>query len=173
MTHGHSHATHVDLGDPQLNERIGAGMEAVEEKLRSETDRGQDFLKDKVSHLSKAGGKRFRPMMALLASEYGTKPGCEEVIKSATVVEMVHVATLYHDDVMDEADRRRGVESANSRWNNSVAILAGDALLAHASRLMSQLDTHTVGHFADTFEELVTGQMRETIGAGEANPVDH
>lgn len=86
---------------------------------------------------------------------------------------MVHVATLYHDDVMDEADRRRGVQSANSRWNNSVAILAGDALLAHASRLMSQLDTHTVEHFAETFEELVTGQMRETIGAGEANPIDH
>ena len=173
MTHGQSHATHVDLGDPQLNERIGAGMEAVEDKLRSEIDRGQDFLKDKVSHLSKAGGKRFRPIMALLASEYGSRPGCEEVVKAATVVEMVHVATLYHDDVMDEADRRRGVESANSRWNNSVAILAGDALLAHASRLMSQLDTHTVGHFADTFEELVTGQMRETIGAGEANAVEH
>ena len=173
MTHGQSHATHVDLGDPQLNERIGAGMEAVEDKLRSEIDRGQDFLKDKVSHLSKAGGKRFRPMMALLASEYGSRPGCEEVVKAATVVEMVHVATLYHDDVMDEADRRRGVESANSRWNNSVAILAGDALLAHASRLMSELDTHTVGHFADTFEELVTGQMRETIGAGEANAVEH
>lgn len=173
MTHGQSHATHVDLGDPQLNERIGAGMEAVEDKLRSEIDRGQDFLKDKVSHLSKAGGKRFRPMMALLASEYGSRPGCEEVVKAATVVEMVHVATLYHDDVMDEADRRRGVESANSRWNNSVAILAGDALLAHASRLMSELDTHTVAHFADTFEELVTGQMRETIGAGEANAVEH
>ena len=173
MTHGQSHATHVDLGDPQLNERIGAGMEAVEDKLRSEIDRGQDFLKDKVSHLSKAGGKRFRPMMALLASEYGSRPGCEEVVKAATVVEMVHVATLYHDDVMDEADRRRGVESANSRWNNSVAILAGDALLGHASRLMSELDTHTVGHFADTFEELVTGQMRETIGAGEANAVEH
>ena len=148
MTHGQSHATHVDLGDPQLNERIGAGMEAVEDKLRSEIDRGQDFLKDKVSHLSKAGGKRFRPMMALLASEYGPRPGCKEVVKAATVVEMVHVATLYHDDVMDEADRRRGVESANSRWNNSVAILAGDALLAHASRLMSELDTHTVGHLS-------------------------
>ena len=176
MTHGQSHATHVDLGDPQLNERIGAGMEAVEDKLRSEIDRGQDFLKDKVSHLSKAGGKRFRPMMALLASEYGSRPGCEEVVKAATVVEMVHVATLYHDDVMDEADRRRGVESANSRWNNSVAILAGDALLAHASRLMSELDTHTVGHFADTFEELVTGQMRETVGAqgaGGGDAVEH
>ncbi|MDO5032382.1 polyprenyl synthetase family protein [Corynebacterium sp.] len=173
MTHGQTHTTQVDLGDPQLTERINAGMAEVEKLLHAEIDRGQDFLRDKVVHLSEAGGKRFRPMMALLASEYGQKPGSPNVIKAATVVEMVHVATLYHDDVMDEAERRRGVQSANFRWTNSVAILAGDALLAHASRLMSQLDTHTVAHFADTFEELVTGQMRETVGAGEANAVDH
>ena len=86
---------------------------------------------------------------------------------------MVHLATLYHDDVMDEAERRRGVESANARWGNTVAILAGDILFAHASRLMSQMDLETVAHFADTFEELVTGQMRETVGAGEADPVEH
>lgn len=163
----------VDLGDPQLTARVAAGVAEVENMLDVEIDRGESFVIDKALHLTKAGGKRFRPMMALLASEYGERPGSYEVIKAATSVEMVHVATLYHDDVMDEADRRRGVESANSRWSNSVAILAGDALLAHASRLMSQLDTHTVEHFADTFEELVTGQMRETIGAGEANPVEH
>lgn len=148
-------------------------MAAVEDLLSVELDRGQDFLKEKVRHLSLAGGKRFRPMMALLASEFGERPESPDVVKAATAVEMVHVATLYHDDVMDEADRRRGVESANFRWTNSVAILAGDALLAHSSRLMSQLDTHTVEHFAETFEELVTGQMRETIGAGEANAVEH
>ncbi|HLR48814.1 MAG TPA: polyprenyl synthetase family protein [Corynebacterium sp.] len=163
----------VDLGDDQLNDRVAAGVAAVERLLHDETNRGASFVSDKAQHLSEAGGKRFRPIMSLLASEFGEAPGSDNVIKAATVVEMVHVATLYHDDVMDEADRRRGVESANSRWNNSVAILAGDALLAHASRLMSQLDTHTVEHFAATFEELVTGQMRETIGAGEANPVDH
>ena len=173
MSHGQTHAKHVKLGDAQLTERINAGMTAVEDLLSAELDRGQDFLKEKVRHLSMAGGKRFRPMMALLASEFGDRPESPEVIKAATAVEMVHVATLYHDDVMDEADRRRGVESANFRWTNSVAILAGDALLAHASRLMSQLDTHTVEHFAETFEELVTGQMRETIGAGEANAVEH
>lgn len=163
----------VDLGDAQLNERIATGVAAVEKMLHAEIDRGEFFLADKALHLSSAGGKRFRPIMALLASEFGPETGSERVIKAGTVVEMVHVATLYHDDVMDEADRRRGVESANSRWSNSVAILAGDALLAHASRLMSQLDVQTVEHFADTFEELVTGQMRETLGAGEANPVDH
>ncbi|APT94213.1 MAG: polyprenyl synthetase family protein [Corynebacterium sp.] len=163
----------VDLGDDQLNDRVAAGVAAVERLLHDETNRGASFVSDKAQHLSEAGGKRFRPIMSLLASEFGPEPGNPRVVKAATVVEMVHVATLYHDDVMDEADRRRGVQSANSRWNNSVAILAGDALLAHASRLMSQLDTHTVEHFAETFEELVTGQMRETIGAGEANPIDH
>lgn len=163
----------VDLGDPQLTQRVAAGVARVEEMLRAEIDRGESFVIEKALHLTYAGGKRFRPVMALLASEYGAEPGSERVVKAACSVEMVHVATLYHDDVMDEAERRRGVESANSRWSNSVAILAGDALLAHASRLMSQLDTHTVEHFAETFEQLVTGQMRETIGAGEANAVAH
>lgn len=163
----------VDLGDPQLSARVAAGVSAVEDLLHTEINSGATFVNDKAFHLAQAGGKRFRPVMSLLASEYGPYPGCDKVIKAATSVEMIHVATLYHDDVMDEADRRRGVESANSRWSNSVAILAGDALLAHASRLMSQLDTHTVEHFAQTFQELVTGQMRETIGAGEANAVEH
>ncbi|APT91853.1 geranylgeranyl pyrophosphate synthase [Corynebacterium phocae] len=163
----------VDLGDPQLTMRVATGVAAVEKLLLEEIKRGQQFVFEKALHLTSAGGKRFRPVMALLASEYGPEAGSEKVIKAATLVEVIHVATLYHDDVMDEADRRRGVESANSRWSNSVAILAGDALLAHASRIMSQLDTHTVAHFAETFEELVTGQMRETQGAGGANPVEH
>lgn len=172
MSNGHT-TSGLDLGDQQLTERVAAGLGAVETLLRAEIDRGHDFVIEKALHLAEAGGKRFRPVMSLLASEFGQRPGSERVVRAATSVEMVHVATLYHDDVMDEAERRRGVESANSRWNNSVAILAGDALLAHASRLMSQLDTHTMAHFADTFEMLVTGQMRETIGAGEANAVEH
>ncbi|OFS22886.1 polyprenyl synthetase family protein [Corynebacterium sp. HMSC04H06] len=172
-TSSHGSAQSVDLGDPQLNQRVGAGVAAVEELLRTEITQGEDFVHEKALYLAEAGGKRFRPVMALLASEYGPEPGSARVVKAATSVEMVHVATLYHDDVMDEAERRRGVESANSRWGNSVAILAGDALLAHASRLMGQLDTHTVEHFAETFQTLVTGQMRETIGAGEANAIEH
>ena len=94
MSHGQTHAKHVDLGDAQLTERINAGMAAVEDLLNTELDRGQDFIKDKVRHLSLAGGKRFRPMMALLASEFGERSQSPEVIKAATVVEMVHVATL-------------------------------------------------------------------------------
>lgn len=158
------HAGEVDLGDDALNARIAAGMAAVENLLLTELNDGEDFITDKVTHLARAGGKRFRPLMALLASEFGSNPGSENVIKAAGVVEIVHLATLYHDDVMDEADRRRGVESANLRWGNSIAILSGDYLLSHASNLMAQLDTETVKHFAETFRELVTGQMRESIG---------
>lgn len=163
----------VDLGDAELNAVITEGMQRVEDKLRHELSQGADFVSEKVLHLTKAGGKRFRPMFALLASNYGTSPLSDDVIKAAVVVEATHLATLYHDDVMDEAEKRRGVESANSRWNNSVAILAGDILLAHASRIMGELGAETVLHFADTFEVLVTGQMRETIGAGSSNPVEH
>ena len=163
----------VDLGDEQLNSRIAAGMETVEDLLRSELSQGAEFITDKVLHLTTAGGKRFRPMMALLAAEYGPHAESDNVYKAAGVVEIVHLATLYHDDVMDEADQRRGVESANSRWSNSVAILSGDVLLAHASRIMSTMDSLTVRHFGETFQELVTGQMRETLGAGESDPVEH
>lgn len=177
MTYGTTpsprHGFKIDLGDDALNTRLNTGLEAVEDLLMAELSRGEKFLTDKVTHLAAAGGKRFRPMMALLCAEFGPNPRAQNVINGATVTEMVHLATLYHDDVMDEAERRRGVESANARWSNTVAILAGDILFAHASRLMSRMDLATVEHFADTFEELVTGQMRETVGAQGTNPVEH
>lgn len=180
MTYGTTpsprHGFNLDLGDDALNARLNAGLEAVEELLITELSHGESFLTDKVTHLAKAGGKRFRPMMALLCSEFGPRPGSENVVRGAAVAEMVHLATLYHDDVMDEAERRRGVDSANARWSNTVAILAGDILFAHASRQMALMDLDTVAHFADTFAELVTGQMRETIGvSGTAatDPVEH
>lgn len=168
-----STGTRVDLGNPALNEDISVGMTRVEELLQKELSVGEDFIVEKVKHLAKAGGKRFRPMFALLASQYGDRPVSEDVIKAAVVVEMTHLATLYHDDVMDEAAKRRGVESANARWSNSVAILAGDILLAHVSRLMADLGTDTVRHFSETFGDLVTGQMRETIGVGDNDPIEH
>lgn len=177
MTHGPTHppftAGHVDLGDADLNSRIFAGLSSVEGLLEEELSQGEGFLVDKVAHLAKAGGKRFRPLMALLASQYGPAAGGPDVIRAAAVVEITHLATLYHDDVMDEAELRRGVESANARWGNSVAILAGDILLAHASRIMSELGTATVAHFAETFGDLVTGQMRETVGPRGADPIEH
>lgn len=163
----------IDLGDAQLTEDLSCGMARVETLLRSKLSTGEDFLVDKVLHLAEAGGKRFRPMFALLASQYGDRPMSENVIKAAAVVEIVHLATLYHDDVMDEAQRRRGVYSANARWGNSVAILAGDILLSHASSIMAELGVETVSHFAVTFGQLVTGQMRETVGARGTNPIEH
>lgn len=165
--------TRVDLGDETLNEQVVSGMTRVENYLHDELSKSPDFLTDKIMHLTVAGGKRFRPMFALLASNYGERPMCDEVVKAAAIVEMTHLATLYHDDVMDEAQMRRGVPSANARWTNSIAILSGDILLAHASRIMGELGVETVMHFAETFGTLVTGQMRETIGAGESNPVEH
>ncbi|ALP49255.1 polyprenyl synthetase family protein [Corynebacterium glutamicum] len=166
-------ASQVEFGDPELTARINDAMVQVEELLHTELSSGEDFLVDIVMHLTRAGGKRFRPMFALLASEFGEKSLSENVIKAAVVVEITHLATLYHDDVMDEASMRRGVPSANARWDNSVAILAGDILLAHASGLMSQLGTDTVAHFAETFGELVTGQMRETVGPRDTDPIEH
>jgi heptaprenyl diphosphate synthase len=166
--------TGLDLGSAEFTGMIQDGMERVEAELRSSLSVGESFLTDKVSHLAKAGGKRFRPMFALIASQYGDRAMSDDVISGAVVVELTHLATLYHDDVMDEADRRRGAESANARWDNSVAILAGDYIFAVASRLMADLGTDTVRHFADTFGELVTGQMRETIGCGpDEDPVEY
>ncbi|WP_151549433.1 MULTISPECIES: polyprenyl synthetase family protein [Corynebacterium] len=163
----------LDLGDPELSAWVTEKMEDVEELLRNDVASGADFVADKVAHLFEAGGKRFRPMFALLASQYGPEPGSLNVQRAGAIVEMTHLATLYHDDVMDEAEKRRGVESANHRWNNSVAILAGDILLAYTSRMMGQLGVETVQHFATTFEQLVTGQMRETVGPRGGDPVEH
>jgi len=96
------------------------------------------------------------------------------VITAAAAVELVHIATLYHDDVMDEATMRRGAGHANARWDNTVAILAGDYLFAHASRLVSDLGTDAARIIAETFAELVTGQLRETIGPGpDDDPIAH
>ena len=164
----------VDLGDAELEAVVTRGMRASEDMLIGELSRGEEFLVERVRHLAEAGGKRFRPMLAMLAAQFGPRPESEDVVTAATVIELTHLATLYHDDVMDEADMRRGVESANSRWSNSVAILAGDYLFATASRLLAQLGSETVAHFAETFGELVTGQMRESIGCPEGDDeVEH
>lgn len=157
----------VDLGDPVLAAAVRDGLARVEELLISELSDGEDFLTEVALHLAKAGGKRFRPLFTLLTAQLGPEPDDAAVVTAATAVELVHLATLYHDDVMDEATMRRGAPSANARWSNSVAILAGDFLFAHASRLVSTLGPDAVRTIAETFAELVTGQMRETIGTGK------
>lgn len=164
----------IDLGDTQLAATVRDRLKQVEELLVSELSDGEDFLTEAALHLAKAGGKRFRPLFTVLTAQLGPKASDPSVVTAATVVELVHLATLYHDDVMDEASMRRGAPSANSRWGNSVAILAGDYLFAHASRLVSTLGPSAVQIIAETFAELVTGQMRETIGLrGEQDPIQH
>lgn len=157
----------VDIGDAALADTLRSRLAEVEELIVARLETGEDFLSDVALHLVTAGGKRFRPVVTLLAGQLGPEPDHERLVKAAVVCEMIHLATLYHDDVMDEATMRRGVESANARWDNSVAILAGDFLFAHSSMLLAELGPEAVQLIAQTFAELVTGQMRETVGPGE------
>ncbi|MGI8308663.1 polyprenyl synthetase family protein [Saccharopolyspora hattusasensis] len=154
-----------DIADEALADSVRQGLARVERLLRESVRSDFEFATRTSLHLVDAGGKRFRPLFALLAAQFGD-PDAEGVIKSAAVVEMIHLATLYHDDVMDEATMRRGATSANARWDNSVAILTGDFLFARASRLIADLGSEAVRQMAGTFEALVTGQMRETVGVG-------
>ncbi|MGV9712220.1 polyprenyl synthetase family protein [Gordonia sp. NPDC003424] len=163
----------VDLGTDEFAETVRLSLAQVEDLLLTELSSGDEIMTEAATHLAKAGGKRFRPMFAILASRFGPDAGSADVITSATVVEMIHLATLYHDDVMDEAPMRRGAPSANARWTNSIAILSGDFLFARASRLVSTLGPDAVRIIAETFAELVTGQMRETVGARGADAIDH
>jgi heptaprenyl diphosphate synthase len=161
------------LPDGELGQALSDGLARVEAALAAAVASEHAFVRETAGHLMAAGGKRFRPMLALLAAQLGdaTAP---EVVDAAVVCELTHLATLYHDDVMDEASVRRGAPSANSRWGNSVAILTGDFLFARASDLLADLGPDAVRVQAQTFERLVTGQLRETVGAqpGE-DPVDH
>lgn len=158
--------------DPALAGSLGAGLTEVERLLRENVRSQFPLVTEAASHLVEAGGKRFRPMMVLLAAQFGD-PRAGGVVPSAVVVELTHLATLYHDDVMDEAAMRRGAESANARWDNSVAILTGDFLFARASELLADLGAEAVRIHAQTFARLVTGQIRETVGPGGEDAVAH
>jgi len=164
----------VDLGDAELATVVQDGLHAVEDRLHDALSAGELFVSEKALHYVEAGGKRFRPLFTMLGAQLGPQPQSEQVITAATVVELIHLATLYHDDVMDEATMRRGAVSANARWNNSKTILTGDYLFAQASRLVAQLGPDAVRIIAETFAELVTGQMRETVGVKDGDdPVEH
>ena len=147
-----------------LGESLAEGLGRVEATLATAVASEHPFVSEAAGHLMAAGGKRFRPMLALLAAHLGDAQA-PEVVRAAVVCELTHLATLYHDDVMDEADVRRGAQSANSRWTNSVAILTGDLLFARASDILADLGPEAVRIQARTFERLVTGQIRETVGA--------
>ncbi len=161
----------VDFGDPAFAETVRDGVARVENIISTELRGGDDLMTEVALHLFEAGGKRFRPLFTILSAHCGPDPGNWQVPVAGAVIELVHLATLYHDDVMDEALVRRGAPSANARWGNSIAILAGDYLFATASRLVSQLGPDAVRIIAETFAELVTGQMRETKGATTGDDV--
>ncbi|GAA3155591.1 polyprenyl synthetase family protein [Blastococcus jejuensis] len=161
------------LPEGPLGASLAAGLADVERELIGSVGSEHPFIREAAGHLMAAGGKRFRPMLALLAAQLGDARA-PEVIRAAVVCELTHLATLYHDDVMDEAVVRRGAPSANSRWTNSIAILTGDLLFARASDILADLGPEAVRIQAQTFERLVTGQIRETVGAGAGeDPVDH
>ncbi len=157
--------------DDELEERLRAQLALVEERLEREIRSEAPFVTEAARHLLHAGGKRFRPALTLLAAEAGDASR-DEVITAACVVELTHLASLYHDDVMDEADLRRGAESANSRWDNHVAILTGDFLFSKSSELTARLGADAVRIQAETFTRLVEGQILETL-TPDSDPLAH
>jgi heptaprenyl diphosphate synthase len=160
-----STALALPILDAELEERLERRLQQVEEELAGHIVSEAPFVTEAARHLMDAGGKRFRPLLVLLAAETGN-PDADGVITSACVVELTHLASLYHDDVMDEADLRRGAESANARWDNHVAILTGDFLFSKSSELTAQLGADAVRIQARTFTRLVEGQILETLGPG-------
>ncbi|MGH3309029.1 MAG: polyprenyl synthetase family protein [Streptomyces sp.] len=163
----------LTVRDQALEADVQAGLAAVEEGLFEATKSDVPFITEAAQHLVRAGGKRFRPLLVMLGAQFGD-PYAPGVVPSAVVVELTHLATLYHDDVMDEADVRRGVPSANVNWTNSVAVLTGDFLFARASHILADLGPEAVRVQAEAFERLVTGQILETAGPREdRDPVQH
>ncbi|QPK94010.1 polyprenyl synthetase family protein [Actinomyces sp. zg-332] len=151
---------------PNLKRTVEYGLGRVEEELLEQV-RGHGNLIDPLTgHLAKAGGKRLRPMLTLLASQLGREKEevTDQAVKCALAVELIHLATLYHDDVMDCAPIRRGAVAAHEQWSNNLAILAGDLLFARASQIISRLPASMIMRYAVTFERLCAGQMSETFG---------
>jgi heptaprenyl diphosphate synthase len=162
----------LQFTDPALESAVLATLGRVEERLRTAVYSDDPLVGEAARHLFEAGGKRFRPLLAAIGAQFGTGDA-PEVVLAAVVVELTHLATLYHDDVMDEAEVRRGAPSANSRWGNSIAILVGDFLFACAATAAAQLGDEAVRIQAATFARLVHGQIAETVGPRDADPVAH
>ncbi len=151
-----------------------ARLDVIEEALLAAARAESPLVTEAARHIISAGGKRFRPLLVVLSSEFGDSPVREDdVVRAAVVVELTHVASLYHDDVMDEAQLRRGSASANVRWGNTIAILVGDLLFARASDEVAELGPDFVRIQARTFSRLVQGQIAETVGPQGADPLEH
>jgi heptaprenyl diphosphate synthase len=158
------------VADKDLLAKLESGLEKVEAKLIEAVAHTDPIAKVTTRHLIDAGGKRIRPTLVLLCAQLGD-PSAEEVIQAAVVAELTHIGTLYHDDVMDNAPKRRGVDTAHVIWGNNVAILTGDLLFARASQLVSKLGQRAITLQADTFERLCLGQLNETVGPAEGQDV--
>jgi heptaprenyl diphosphate synthase len=162
----------LDIADQELESSIVATLEEVEALLRDGVVSADPLVTEAAQHLLVAGGKRFRPLLVALGGHLGDPHG-PQLAPAAVCVELTHLATLYHDDVMDEAGVRRGAPSANARWSNSVAILVGDYLFARAADIAADLGTEAVRIQARTFARLVHGQIAETVGPRDRDPVAH
>lgn len=154
-------------------EAIEEGLEAVELGLSAEMSFADNLADVTSRYLLDAGGKRIRPALTLLAAQLG-EGNNPQVYVAAQAVEITHLASLYHDDVMDEALMRRGVPSAQTVWGNSVAIITGDLLFARAGKLIASLGARATELQAEVFERLCLGQLHETIGPRDGeDPVAH
>jgi len=163
----------IDFADERVEASIARVLAEVEAELRRTVVSADPLVTEAARHLLDAGGKRFRPLLVALGAQFGN-PDAPQVVPAAVVMELTHLATLYHDDVMDEAPLRRGTPSANSRWSNSVAILVGDYLFARAADIAADLGIEAVRLQARTFSRLVHGQIAETVGPrGGVDPVAH
>lgn len=163
----------VELADATLAAEVVDGLALVEDGLREAARAQHELLADTSQYLIDAGGKRFRATLVLLAAQFGD-PRDERIVPAAVAIELTHLATLYHDDVMDEAAVRRGEPSANARWDNTISILTGDYLFARASQILADLGAEAIRIQAATFARLVNGQIAETVGPrpGE-DPLTH
>lgn len=163
----------LTIEDDALQEYLVSRLAEVEQVLHSAAVDNDVLIAEASRHLIDAGGKRFRPLLTLLCAQFGDPSG-EGVVPTAAVMELTHLASLYHDDVMDSAQQRRGVPSANVEWGNKVAVLTGDLLFARASALMSGLGAEAIKIQSDTSARLVSGQIRETVGpAPDEDRVEH
>jgi heptaprenyl diphosphate synthase len=151
--------------DDPLEERLRGRLGEVEEALTMAVASEVPLVSEAAGHLLAAGGKRFRPLLVLLAGQLGD-PDDPRLVPGAVAIELTHLATLYHDDVIDEARSRRGIPSANARWDNTVAILTGDFLFARASEISSALGTEVTKVLAETIAQVCEGEIREVQGLG-------
>lgn len=165
---GFSDRVFVGPAARRVARQIEDGLELVETGLADELHVADSIADASARYLYEAGGKRIRPVLTLLTAQLG-EGNIPAVIDIAKALEMTHLGSLYHDDVMDGADRRRGVPAAHAVWGNSVAILTGDILFSRASQLMARYGDRAIRLQADTFERLVMGQFHETVGAQEGD----